>query len=146
MLKQVNSTILYSKKRGNFILSHLPQLFCQATSEHVPTLVVPCGHTVCKRCATSHTGCRLCGTRVASITTNIMLQQIIHEFHRKNHQTSVDANQGGVATRYTAKAGLAGGERHDDAPKTTSKNVEGGLIRIIIVVTDKWVFQFADLP
>jgi hypothetical protein len=60
----------------------------------------------------------------------------------------VDANQGGVATRYTAKAGLAGGERHDGAPKTTSKNVEleGGLIGIIIVVSDKWVFQFADLP
>lgn len=51
--------------------------------KNLPTLVVPCGHTMCKQCAGSHTTCRLCGTRVVSLTTNIMLQQIIQEFHRK---------------------------------------------------------------
>ncbi|KAK7493209.1 hypothetical protein BaRGS_00015546 [Batillaria attramentaria] len=62
-------------------------------AEHLPMLVVPCGHTICKVCAGSHNTCRLCGTRVASLTTNIMLQQIIQEFHRKrNRRRAGNAN------------------------------------------------------
>ncbi|XP_070211008.1 uncharacterized protein [Littorina saxatilis] len=84
--------------------------FCSslmAMAQHAPTLLVPCGHTVCKVCATSHNNCRLCGTKVASLTTNIMLQQIINEFNRKkggqaSHHSRVDATWEGLEEVHAA--------------------------------------------
>lgn len=56
--------------------------------EQAPTLMVPCGHTLCKSCAQSHAACQLCGNIINSLTTNIMLQQIIQEFHGKTQSAA----------------------------------------------------------
>ena len=93
----------------------------QTTFEHTPMLLVPCGHTLCKHCSASHSSCRLCGTRVASLTTNIMLQQIIREFHCKSLQ--------GVSVAHRSPSEPIQWERQRGMPlippKTTTKHHDG---------------------
>ena len=102
-------------------------LFCwhvwlnlQTTLEHIPMLLVPCGHTLCKHCSSSHSNCRLCGTRVASLTTNIMLQQIIQEFHRKGQRGVSVAHRPLSEPTWERQGGLP-----VIPPKTTTKYRDG---------------------
>ncbi|XP_052819612.1 uncharacterized protein LOC128245451 [Mya arenaria] len=48
-----------------------------------PMLLIPCGHTQCSSCAKRTKFCPSCGCAVQSCTTNIMLEQIITNFHTK---------------------------------------------------------------
>ncbi|XP_052248729.1 uncharacterized protein LOC127856501 isoform X3 [Dreissena polymorpha] len=46
-------------------------------------LLIPCGHTLCTSCSQRTKYCAMCGCAVQSTTPNIMLQQIITNFHTK---------------------------------------------------------------
>ncbi|XP_060606472.1 uncharacterized protein LOC132758792 [Ruditapes philippinarum] len=48
-----------------------------------PMLLIPCGHTLCSTCSKKTKFCAICGCAVQSSTLNIMLQQIITNFHTK---------------------------------------------------------------
>ncbi|KAK3108488.1 hypothetical protein FSP39_008990 [Pinctada imbricata] len=49
--------------------------------EHSPTILVPCGHSVCQSCSDYRSTCPTCRSNIASKTCNIMLQQIIQDYH-----------------------------------------------------------------
>lgn len=48
-----------------------------------PMLLIPCGHTLCNSCCVKAKFCAICGCSTQSSTLNIMLQQIITNFHTK---------------------------------------------------------------
>lgn len=48
-----------------------------------PMLLIPCGHTQCSCCCSKTKFCAMCGCPVQSSTLNIMLKQIITNFHTK---------------------------------------------------------------
>ncbi|XP_045169631.2 uncharacterized protein LOC123532289 [Mercenaria mercenaria] len=55
-----------------------------------PMLLIPCGHTLCNTCSKKTKYCAMCGCVVQSSTLNIMLQQIITNFHTKQtHRQAV---------------------------------------------------------
>ncbi|XP_005098844.1 uncharacterized protein LOC101859639 [Aplysia californica] len=51
------------------------------SSSHIPMMVIPCGHTLCKSCSEGRSYCPSCDCPVVSLTVNIMLQQVIQEYH-----------------------------------------------------------------
>ncbi|BFY97833.1 hypothetical protein BsWGS_00874 [Bradybaena similaris] len=51
------------------------------SSRNLPTMVIPCGHTFCKSCLEDKQMCPTCDCPVLSLTVNIMLQQVIQEYH-----------------------------------------------------------------
>ncbi|XP_055871798.1 uncharacterized protein LOC106078670 isoform X3 [Biomphalaria glabrata] len=51
------------------------------SSQHVPMMVIPCGHTLCKTCSEKRNSCPSCDCPIKSLTINIMLQQVIQEYH-----------------------------------------------------------------
>ncbi|KAL4222782.1 hypothetical protein ACF0H5_018822 [Mactra antiquata] len=51
-----------------------------------PMLLIPCGHTLCNVCCKKTKYCAICGCSVQSFTPNIMLQQIITNYHSKQQQ------------------------------------------------------------
>ncbi|KAL5006618.1 hypothetical protein ScPMuIL_015424 [Solemya velum] len=53
-----------------------------------PVLLIPCGHTVCDVCAKRYGLCPSCDCHVSSKTGNIMLQQIILDFHSQRDSSS----------------------------------------------------------
>ncbi|CAL1539656.1 unnamed protein product, partial [Lymnaea stagnalis] len=55
------------------------------SSKNIPMMVIPCGHTLCKACSQGRQTCTSCDCPVVSLTVNIMLQQVIQEYHAKTH-------------------------------------------------------------
>ncbi|KAH9492941.1 hypothetical protein Btru_023894 [Bulinus truncatus] len=66
--------------------------FCKnlmLSSKHVPVMVIPCGHTLCKSCSEKRDTCPSCKCPISSITINIMLQQIIQEYHTPKSKSAL---------------------------------------------------------
>lgn len=56
--------------------------------ENNPALLIPCGHTICISCCRRVKFCCICSCAVHNTTANIMLEQIITNFHKQ--QESAD--------------------------------------------------------
>ncbi|KAK3596340.1 hypothetical protein CHS0354_038740 [Potamilus streckersoni] len=56
-------------------------------SKHAPSILIPCGHTLCSSCAKQSRFCPFCGSHIKSHTTNIMLQHIIEEYHNRGENS-----------------------------------------------------------
>ncbi|GFR72272.1 zinc finger protein [Elysia marginata] len=51
------------------------------SSKNIPMMIIPCGHTLCKACSEGRQSCPSCDCSIMSLTVNIMLQQVIQEYH-----------------------------------------------------------------
>ncbi|KAL3832271.1 hypothetical protein ACJMK2_023930 [Sinanodonta woodiana] len=56
-------------------------------AKHAPSILIPCGHTLCSSCARQSRFCPFCGSQLKSHTTNIMLQHIIEEYHNRGENS-----------------------------------------------------------
>ncbi|CAG5125403.1 unnamed protein product [Candidula unifasciata] len=109
------------------------------SSKNLPTMVIPCGHTFCKSCLEDKQSCPSCDCPVLSLTVNIMLQQVIQEYHASH----------GLSRQNTESLGSAGScyaVKHSQSPymdgmfesdKTSyDKKLENMEIRHSILLTE----------
>ena len=83
--------IIYIVLKSNFKqwwLLCAPQL----SSSHIPMMIIPCGHTLCKACSEGRKTCPSCDCPIVSLTVNIMLQQVIQEYHSHPQSSMSQSN------------------------------------------------------
>ncbi|XP_050417976.1 uncharacterized protein LOC126831496 isoform X2 [Patella vulgata] len=97
------------QKSNNFSNHHCPSCsLSMVTVENTPMLMIPCGHSVCRVCCEGRKLCVVCDCRITSVTSNIMLQQIIHEYSQR--QPAVARHQSAkVQSHYSS-------HKYDDSP------------------------------
>lgn len=54
--------------------------------QNSPLIYVPCGHNTCISCSKGRELCPCCGSQASSKTRNIMLMQIIEDYHKNLHK------------------------------------------------------------
>ncbi|XP_062598912.1 uncharacterized protein LOC134260354 [Saccostrea cucullata] len=60
--------------------------------QHCPLIYVPCGHNTCVSCSKGRQICPCCGSQASSKTRNIMLMQIIEEYHKNKQKLKEEQN------------------------------------------------------
>nr|XP_011447557.2 uncharacterized protein LOC105342337 isoform X2 [Crassostrea gigas] len=60
--------------------------------QNSPLIYVPCGHNTCISCSKGRELCPCCGSQASSKTRNIMLMQIIEDYHKNLHRVKERQN------------------------------------------------------
>ncbi|XP_048756001.2 uncharacterized protein LOC125666762 [Ostrea edulis] len=71
--------------------------------QHSPLIYVPCGHSTCITCSKGRHLCPSCGSQSSSKTRNIMLMQIIEDYHKSSKNLQEQHNKEMLSNDYNTK-------------------------------------------
>ncbi|XP_061185741.1 uncharacterized protein LOC133193828 [Saccostrea echinata] len=72
--------------------------------QHSPLIYVPCGHNTCVSCSKGRQICPCCGSQASSKTRNIMLMQIIEEYHKNKQKFKEEQNSKIESNEYNSQS------------------------------------------